>query len=479
LGKRNRLFKKGQQLEIRIKDIAFGGKGIGKIPTDDGEMAAFVQNSLPGQLVRAKVVKSKRRYIECKTMEVLEHSAQEVETEFQTIPGAPYASLPLALQEDFKKRTTLELYRRIGHIENVDDLFEEYIESPQPWHYRNKMEYSFSEIRHDLETGKEADDFGLGFKHRGTWWKVENLDADSGLFDEEFENKLHEIREFLRATGLPAWHPPKREGFFRYLVVRKSFSADQLLVNLVTSAVGLDEFDTDAFAEKMKDLFGDRLAGIIHTVNTHVGDRVEPNEGNTSVLLGKPKIIEKLNGLEFEISMTSFFQTNPKCAEKLYSKVIEYADEKGGSNKYLMDLFCGTGTIGQLLAKSTGRKVIGVDIVESAIEDAKANAARNGVENLEFHAADVGKFLKEFPEYNGKISTIVIDPPRAGIAPKSLQKVIEIDADRIVYVSCNPATQARDAEELIKAGYEFKKFSLVDQFPHTSHIEAIGVFEKR
>lgn len=459
--------------------MAYGGKGVGRVTTDDGEMAAFVQNGLPGQTVKARVIKSKRRHVECKVLEVLIPSPDEVDVKFQKIPGAPYARLPLDIQKEYKIRTTIELYKRLGNIEHAADLFDGYIESPKSWHYRNKMEYSFSEIRHDVEQDREFDDFGLGSNHPGTWWKVENLDRDSGLFDKEFEDKLKDIREYLQATGLPAWHPPKKEGFFRYVVVRKSYFTDRLLVNLVTSATGLEKFDIEAFVNFMTELFGDRLAGLIHTVNTHVGDRVEAHSGNTTLLYGEPKLIENVLGLDFEISMTSFFQTNPKCAEKLYEKVIEYADEKGGSDKYLMDLFCGTGTIGQLLAKSTGRKVIGVDVVESAIEDARANARRNDVYNLQFHAADVGKFLKEFPDFNGKISTIVMDPPRAGIAPKTLQKVIDIDADRIVYVSCNPATQSRDAEQLIKAGYEFVKFTLVDQFPHTGHIESVALFEKK
>ena len=179
--------------------------------------------------------------------------------------------------------------------------------------------------------------------------------------------------------------------------------------------------------------------------------------------------------------MQSFFQTNPKSAEKLYAKVIEYALENRQAidNTVVMDLFCGTGTIGQILAsKSDNAKIIGVDIVASAIEDAKQNAKRNNIKGLQFYAADVGKFLRQHPEYNNKIRTIILDPARAGIAPKTLKKIININADRIVYVSCNPATQARDTVELINSGYELKKLSLVDQFPHTAHIETVALFEK-
>ncbi len=479
MARRNwRLFKKGQQLELQIEDLAFGGKGIAKVETDKGDFTVFVQNALPGQKVIGKVAKCKKQYAECKLMEVLSPSPDEVEIPYQEIPGAPYARLPLEKQIQLKKETTFELFKRIGGIENIKDLFDVFIESPSSWHYRNKMEYSFSAIRWDLKEECDKDDFALGFKHRGTWWKVENLDANSGLFDEDFENKLSEIRKFCEGSGLPAWHPPKREGFFRYLVVRKSYHSNQLLINLVTTDSGLDKFDIDGFIELIKTLFGDRVAGLIHTINNQTGDRVEPNSGDTGVLYGQSKVIEMINGLEFEISMSSFFQTNPKCAERLYSKVLEYASEAKDTDQYIFDLFCGTGTIAQLLAKGSKSKIVGVDIVESAIEDAKKNAARNQVTNVEFHAADVGKFLVKYPHYCGKISTIVLDPPRAGIAPKTLTKVIALDANRIVYVSCNPATQARDAKELLDKGYALKKISFADQFPHTSHLETIAVFEK-
>lgn len=474
-----RFLKKNQEIEIRITDMAFGGVGIGKIKTDLGEFAVFVQNTIPGQLVKARVEKAQKRFAECKLLEILEKSPDEISLLYQPIPGAPYASLPIEKQIIYKKKTTLELFRRIGKIENIDELFEVFIDSPSAWHYRNKMEYSFSVIRYDLARGEEFDDFGLGFKHRGTWWCVENLDNDSGLFDQKLEINLNKIRMWCEATGLPAWHPPKQIGFFRYLVVRKSFHNNQLLINLVTSEKQVEYFDAGAFSKMLQELIGERLAGVIHTINPNTGDRIDPLLGQTIQLFGQPKIVEIINGLKFEISMTSFFQTNPKSAEKLYQKVIEYAgvtEEDDG--RFILDLFCGTGTITQLLAKRSQRKVIGVDIVEDAIIDARENAKRNGVVNLEFYAADVGKFLVEYPEFHSKISCVVLDPPRGGIAPKTLRKVIALNAERIVYVSCNPATQARDAIDFLQAGYTMKKISLVDQFPHTAHIESVAIFER-
>ena len=475
---RKRLLKRGQQLELTIKDMAFGGVGIAELETEEGLFKVFVQNTIPGQKVRARVVKSKRRHAECKLDEVLEAAPDERDVPFQSIPGAPYARLPIELQREFKQKTTFELFKRIGGIGDIESYFDTYIESPQDWHYRNKMEYSFSVIRYDLEAKEERDDFGLGFKHRGTWWAVENLDADSGLFDEELESKLKDLRIWCEASGLPAWHPPKREGFYRFFVVRKSRRTNQLLFNLVTTSDDLHLFDRDDFVAKCVELWGDRIAGILHSINDDKGERVQSSAGSSTLIHGRETISESINGLNFEVSMGSFFQTNPASAERLYNKAIDYAGDLNQGDGVIMDLFCGTGTITQLLARGIDREVIGVDIVESAIEDARVNAQMNGISNVKFHAADVGKFLNEFPEYQGKISTIVLDPPRGGIAPKTLRKVIAIDAPRMVYISCNPATQARDTETLIENGYRLVKWSLVDQFPHTSHVECVALFEK-
>ena len=264
-------------------------------------------------------------------------------------------------------------------------------------------------------------------------------------------------------------------------MVRKSFKTNELLCNLVTTSGDLDQFDLKKFAAFLKGIFGERLAGLLHTINDETGDRTIATAGSIDLVYGKDKIVEELLGLNFEISMKSFFQTNPKCAEKLYSKVIEYVleDKTKVDNTVIMDLFCGTGTIGQIVAsKSKNAKIVGVDIVASAIADAKKNAKRNHIAGLQFYAADVGKFLVAHPEYKNKIKTIILDPARAGIAPKTLQKIIGLNADRMIYVSCNPATQARDTEILREAGYEIKKISLVDQFPHTAHIETVVLFEK-
>lgn len=470
---------RNQILEITVEDLAFGGQGIARMRTEEGDFVLFIENTFPGQHVRAKVDKKRKRHAECKLLEVLERSPQEVERPFQEISGAPYLFVPTDVQQEYKQKTTLDVYRRIGHIRDVENLFDTFIASPEQFFYRNKMEYSFSSIEHVPETGEEIDDaFALGFKRRGTWWKVENLNRPSGLFDEQWETLLPELRDLLKSMGLPAWHPPRKEGFFRHIVVRKSFDQDQLLIHFVTSSAGLKKFDTDKVVAFLQEKLGDRLAGIWHTVNDNVADRAKIENGSSRLLTGKAVVVENMLGLSFEISMESFFQTNPKSAERLYTKAIDYVVEHAREGGVIMDLFCGTGTIGQLIAQRVkAGEIVGVDIVEEAIEDAKRNAVHNKLDHLHFYAADVGKFLAQHPEYQGRIDTIVLDPPRAGIAPKTLQKVMALGAGRIVYISCNPATQARDAEIMAQEGYAMKKLSLVDQFPHTSHIEAIAVFE--
>jgi 23S rRNA (uracil-5-)-methyltransferase RumA len=475
------LVHRGEILELQIEDLAFGGQGIARLRSEEGDFVLFVENAFPGQLVRAKVEKKRKRHAECKLLDIIKRSPQEIELPYQEISGAPYLFVPITLQQEFKQKTTLDVYRRIGRIPEPTNLFDEYISSPEVFFYRNKMEYSFSCIEHVPETGEEIDDaFALGFKRRGTWWKVESLNKPSGLFDEQWETLLPEFREFLRSFGLPAWHPPRKEGFFRHIVVRKSFDQNQLLIHLVTSSAELKKFDAVATANFLMDKLGKRLAGFWHTINDNIADRAKIENGTSKLLCGEAVVVEKMLGLSFEISMESFFQTNPKCAEKLYTKAIDYVCEHVVDNGVIMDLFCGTGTIGQLIAKRVkAKEVIGVDIVEEAIEDAKRNAQINGFEHLHFFAADVGKFLYQHPEYQGKIGTIVLDPPRAGIAPKTLLKVIALNATYLVYISCNPATQARDTETLEQNGYKLSKLSFVDQFPHTSHIEAVALFEKK
>ena len=470
-----RTFHKGQELRLTIEDMAFGGKGIARVETEKGPFVVFVQNAFPGQVVDAQVAKCKSRHAECRLLRVVETAPFEEDIPYQPIPGAPYATVPLDIQHEWKERTALDLYRKIGEVEDIDSLYQGFVPSPLAWHYRNKME-CFSEIQHDLNTDEKVDDFGLGFKHRGTWWAVENLDGDSGLFD-ALVNDPATSDVGAKTLGCPHGILPSAR-VLSLLVVRKSHADNGLLVNLVTTSDA--PLNVEGFVACIRGLWGDRVKGILHTINDDKGERVEAREGKPRVIWGESTVTEVLHGLSFGISMGSFFQTNPTSAERLYAEVLSMAlegvDER--PNKVVMDLFCGTGTIGQLVAKHAQTPVVGVDIVASAIRDAREAAQRNGLEGLEFVAADAGKFLLENPEYQGKIHTVILDPPRAGISPKTLRKVMRLGAERLVYVSCNPATQARDLVVLKSHGYALKSLKLVDQFPHTAHVEAVALIEK-
>ena len=472
------MLKKGEIIKINIVDYAFGGKGIGRV--NDDKTIVFIKDGIPGQIVNAKITKKKQNYAEASITEVIQKSNLQKNHNYQPISGAPYIELSLEDQKKMKLKVCFEVFEKIGKLNDPENYFDQWISSPKSYHYRNKMEYSFSSIQYDLAQKVVVDDaFALGFKRKGTWWMVENLDKDSGLFDKEFEDLLLNIRLYLKKSGCQAWHPPQKIGFFRHLVVRKSYYSNELLFNLVTSSKKIKSFNINEFGNYLSNLFGKRFAGLIHTINDDIGDREKLDKGSSKLIIGKSTIEEKINGFDFEISMQSFFQTNPKCAELLYLKVIDYLKEADiPKNQYIMDLFCGTGTIAQLIAKNKDNKVIGVDIVKSAIDNAKNNSKKNNISNIKFICDDVGKFLLNNPEYHNKIHTIVIDPPRAGIAPKALRKAIRLNAKKIIYVSCNPATQARDLFTLNEMGYELEKFSLVDQFPHTAHIESIMSFNK-
>ena len=318
--------------------------------------------------------------------------------------------------------------------------------------------------------------FALGSKKRGQFLLVESLEKPCGLFDEEFEKLLPVIREWCEKTGL-APNDGQGGGFFESLVVRRSVAEDKFLVELVVSVVD-KKFDPVAFGELIKSNLGERFGGVYWSQK--IREEGRSTRLVSTFIAGEEKIREELCGLEFEISRDAFFQPNPYSAEKLYAKAVEFVDLQEGESA--LDLFCGTGTIAQILAKKYPEsRIVGVEIVESAVADAKKNAERNGLKNVTFACADVRKWLKEHFHSTVKETSnevIVVDPPRAGIIRKSLERIIGRAPGRIVYVSCNPSTLARDTEILMEAGYRIDKFALVDQFPHTSHIEAVARFVK-
>ena len=459
--------------------MAFGGRGIAKI----NEFVFFIDGALPGQIIKAKITTKKRRHAEAKLMEIIKHSSDEINIPYQEVPGAPWSRLPISKQLEYKRRQVFDLFQKFARID-LSAVIDEVLPSPESWNYRNKMEYSFGSSE---ETFESIDDkktwhhsgFALGSKKRGQYWLVENLERPSGLFDEEFEKIVPEIRKFCEGTGLPVFNQKTGEGFFRHLVVRKSFHEDAFLINLVTTSINKffsarGEAFSELFSVFMQNFLGSRLKGLFWSQNDNIGDSAQ-NFENRTLLSGEEKLVEKINGLEFKISMDSFFQTNPVSAERLYGKVVEYARLEGGDKA--LDLYCGTGAIGQILAKFHPKSsVLGVEIVGDAVSDAKENAARNNLKNIEFHCADVRKFLKEQAALVQDVKLVVLDPPRAGLSPKALQRALDIQAPQLIYVSCNPATMARDTVLIQEAGYKLERFSIVDQFPHTSHVECVGKF---
>lgn len=456
-------FKRGDELELQITDLAFGGAGIAR----QDDLVIFVSGGLPGQTVRVRVKFHRRRHVEAYAVEVLKRSPEEREIEFQPIPGAPWETLPMDVQRKIKQSQVFDLFKKFAQLD-VQPLMDEYVPSPREWWYRNKMDFSF---------GMDEDgDFALGSKKRGQFRLVESLEAPCGLFDEEFEKLLPTIREWCEKTGLPP-HDGKGGGYFETLTVRRSVVEDKFLVEIVVA--GPDEkFDAVKFGELIKTSLGDRFGGVFWSQK--IREEGKETQDVPTFLGGEKKLREELCGLEFEISRDAFFQPNPYSAEKLYEKAVEFVDLQEGESA--LDLFCGTGTIAQILAKKYPKsRVVGVEIVASAVADAKKNAERNGLKNVTFACADVRKWLKEHHHAAVKETSkevILVDPPRAGIVPKSLERIIGRAPGRIVYVSCNPATLARDTAVLAEAGYRLEKLALVDQFPHTSHVEAVARFVK-
>ncbi len=472
--------KKGEIIEAKIQEMAYGGKGIVKIPLQDREYVIFISNTIIGQIVKFKIIKKKENYAEGRLIEIIQKSVIEKEREFQNISGAPYTNLDIDYQQNLKKTQVFDLMQRIGGIENPKEKMDSFIQSPNIWHYRNKMDYSFSSIGFNRKTKEIIDQFSLGFKKVNTWWIVEDLVKDSGLFDQKWENSIKEIKQYCISTNLPAWNIPQKKGFFRNLIVRKSIENNNFLVELITSSENIKNFDSEKFAKKILSIHPKRINGIIHTINDNISDRVDYEKTKSNILFGHEIIEEKILGLKFEISMNSFFQTNPKAAEKLYLKVCDYIFEKKiKKGSIILDLFCGTGTITQIIAKKyKDLKIIGVEIIPDAIQNANKSSKKNKIKNVSFFEGDVGKVLEKNPSFKNKIECVILDPPRSGVSKKSLKKIITLNSKRIIYISCDPSTQSRDINFLIESGYQLIKFSIIDQFPHTYHIETIALLEK-
>lgn len=473
----------GTEIEVTISDLAFGGRGVAKLQTEDQPFTIFVDGGLPQQTLKVRISKKKRRYAEAKIIEVLAHSPLEIEHNFQAVPGAPWLSLPIEVQQQHKKKQVLALFRKFATLD-VEPVFDEYIESPQTHFYRNKMDYSFGPTTESFteQPGSRGEDdiykvwshsgFGFGSKKRGQFWLVEDLVKPSGLFDADFESHLPAFKKLCEGLEPTVYNAKSNEGFWRQLVVKKSFAKDSFLLNLITNHAKTSS-GRDAISEAVvtfwQDALGSKLKGIYWTQSTDTGNANDKYQYR-DLIYGEPILTEKICDLRFNISIDSFFQTNIFSAEALYKKAASYISE----SDTILELFAGTGTISQILARQNPKaKITSVEIVEAAVQDAHNNALKNKISNIKFVCDDVNKFMKT---YTGTPPVVVLDPPRAGISPKSLQKIIDFRPQEIIYVSCNAATLARDTDTLIKNGYILDKLSLVDQFPHTAHIECLARF---
>lgn len=328
--------------------------------------------------------------------------------------------------------------------------------SKDQWEYRNKMEFTFG----DMEKGGELT---LGMHIKNKSFGIINV-HECKIVDEDFRTIINLTVNYFRKQDLPYYRVMKREGYLRHLVIRKAKNTGELMVNLVTTTQ--IDFNLDEYVEILKNAkYEGKLVSIIHTENNSFSDAVVPEKVN--VLYGIDHIQEELLGLKFNISPFSFFQTNTKGAESLYSIVREYMGD--ADNKVVFDLYCGTGTIGQIVAPNA-KKVVGIELIEEAVEAAKENAKLNGLDNCEFIAGDVAVTIKNVKD---KPDIIILDPPRSGVHPKALEYVIKFNAKEIIYVSCNPKTLVTDLKVLIDAGYEVIKTRVKDMFPNTPHGEVI------
>ncbi len=441
---------RGDELELQIDSLAFGGAGVARL---DGYVV-FVSDAVPGDRVRAVVGKSKRAYAEARAVEILQPGDDRIEP-VADHPGAPWQVLRYERQLEIKQQQVDDALRRLGRLE--DFALEPIVPAVQTWRYRNKLEYSFG-----------TDHGGrlvCGFHAPGRWDQIAEV-RDCLLASEAGNEARERVVGWCREQGLKAYDRRSGEGLLRNLVVREGRRTGQLQARLVTATGELDSERLAAAAQPLAGLLWTRIDGGAETTQG----------GDTELLSGVDRIEEEIAGIRLAISSEAFFQTNTEMAERLYGLAIEYAGLSGFERLY--DLYCGIGTIGLLMAPRVA-EVWGLELVESAIADAIANARRNEIDNARFFAGDVRLALRELAAQASHPDVIVVDPPRAGLSAKIVRRIIEAAPRRLVYVSCNPTTLAPNAAQLIEAGYELRRVRPVDMFPQTPHIECVAVLDRR
>jgi 23S rRNA (uracil1939-C5)-methyltransferase len=439
----------GDQLELTIDRLAHGGAGVARL---DGYVV-FVRGAIPGDRVRARVTKSKRSFAEADSVELLEPSPERIEP-VAPHPGAPWQVLPYERQLSEKEDQVRDALQRIGRFEAPP--VEQIVPAVEPLRYRNKLEYSFGE--------DEQGELVLGFHHPGRFDLIDDVTTDI-LASERVDEVREAVKSWCRAAGLPAWDRRNQDGLLRNLVVREGRRTGQVQARLVTSTGSIFQVAELAAATPADSFLWTRAAGVAETTR----------DGETEVVKGSAYLEEELSGLRLRISPDAFFQTNTEMAERLYGSAIELAGLSG--RERVLDLFCGIGTIALALALDAG-EVWGVEIVEEAVADAIENARLNAIDNAHFFAGDVRLAMRPPLEASGKPDVVVVDPPRAGLSQKIVRRVLEAEAKRIVYVSCNPTTLAPNARQMVDAGYELKTVRPVDMFPQTPHIECVALLER-
>jgi 23S rRNA (uracil1939-C5)-methyltransferase len=448
--------KKGEELELRIDSLAYGGNGVARV----NGFVVFVRGALPGDLVRARVTKAKRGFAEAVAQAVLEPSGERVEApcrHFGACGGCRFQDLAYESQVAAKEQQVRDALVRIGRI--AEPPLEPIVPAASVFGYRNKLEYSFA-------AGEEG--VQLGFHRAGRWDEI--VDIEECLLTTELGNAIRlAVRAWAREERLEPYDQATGAGYLRHLVVREGRNTGQVLVLLVT-APG-ERFETGYFVDVLRRF--PEVRSVYWAINDTPAERTNVP---AKLLWGEEAIEEEILGLRFRLRPGAFLQTNTEMAERLYSLAREYAGLGGTEN--VLDLYCGTGTIALALAREAGM-VWGLEISEEAVACAIENAELNGIVNARFFAGNVGQTLEELVEESGPPDVVVVDPPRAGLAGKALRRTGALGAGRIVYVSCNPTTLASDLQVLRdEFGYELRRCRPVDMFPHTPHVESVSLITR-
>jgi len=467
-GRRNDVaIKKGQIIDLNITDMAFGGKGLAK---PDG-FAVFVDRAVPEDMVRARVFRKKKNYAEARILEIVKASPYRVSAPCPYVGwcgGCKWQDVRYDAQLEYKQRHVADALHHIGLMDGV--TVHPTIPSPDLFHYRNKMEFSCSDRRWLLPEEMDRPDidrtFALGLHVPGTFSKV--LDTRICFLQPELGNRiLAVVRDHMKASGLPAYGLRFHSGFWRFLVLRHSRAYDQWMVNILTATENREA--VTPLAEKLRAEF----PGVVSVLNNITARKSGVAVGESEIgLFGSKTIKDRIDRFEFEISANSFFQTNTRGAAVLYETVQRFAEL--GGEETILDLYSGTGTIAIFLAESAA-SVIGMEMVETAVQDAEKNCHLNNITNCRFIKGDIRLALSGISDVP---DVMIIDPPRAGMHKDVLKHVLTLAPERIVYVSCNPATLARDLGEM-QEFYTIHEVQPVDMFPHTYHIEAVVRLSKK